>query len=128
MAAPSRAMPLVTAAEFFDGNADDGSIAANLIEHPGVARFAELAAVISARPDVQAVLVGITDLMTEDESSWPYSDTLYVITSAPPAAVREWLAELQPDEVEAGFTGNGEAVRGAPVLAPNMAPVRVWWD
>ena len=74
------------------------------------------------------MLVGITDLMADDASSWPYSDTLYVITSAPLAEVREWLAELQPDEVEAGFAGNGEAPPGAPELAPNMAPVRVWWD
>ena len=44
-------MPLVTAAKFFDGNADDGSIAANLIEHPGVARFAALSAAIGVRPD-----------------------------------------------------------------------------
>ncbi|HKW46066.1 MAG TPA: hypothetical protein VJN70_01420 [Gemmatimonadaceae bacterium] len=116
--------PLVTAAQFFDGNGDDGSIAANLIEHPGVRRFAELTSAIEARADVEAVLVGITDLMADGEGSWPYSDTLYVLTSAPPSAVRGWLAELAPDEVETGFAG-GVA---APPLGPGMAPVRVWWD
>lgn len=128
MSAPLGVMPLVTAAEFFDGNGDDGSIAANLIAHPGVTRFAELAVAIGARPDVQAVLVGITDLMADDESSWPYSDTLYVITSAPAAAVREWLSELDPDEVRAGFAGDGDSVRGAPALSPDMSLLRVWWD
>jgi hypothetical protein len=125
-AAPGR--PVVPAAHFFDGNGDNGSIAANLLEHPGVRRFAEVASMIEARRDVQAVLVEITDLMADDEDSWPYSDTLYVIATAPPATIREWFAELEPDEVETGFADGSERPPGAPSLAPGMTPVRVWWD
>ena len=119
---------VVPASQFFDGNGDDGSIAANLVEHPGVARFGEMISAIEARADVQAVLVAITDLMTDDEGSWPYSDTLYVLTSAPLDDVRLWFAELQPDEVSTGFSGGAQAPPGAPPLAPGMAPIRIWWD
>ena len=120
-------LPVVPAARFFDGNDDDASIAANLVEHPGVARFRAVVSAVEARREVQAVLVAITDLMADDEGSWPYSDTLYVLTSADPATVRSWLAELGPDEVDAGFDGD-DAPPGAPEPAPGMAPVRVWWD
>lgn len=127
MSGAAGAMPLVPALELFDGNNDDASIAANLIHHPGVRRFAELVSGIEARPDVQAVLVRITDAMADDESSWPYSDTVYVLTSAP-AAVHEWFAEVEPDEVEGEFADNGELPTGAPPLARGMALLRVWWD
>ena len=120
--------PVVSAAQFFDGNDDDASIAANLHDHPGVTRFAAAATALAARPDVQAVLVGITDLMAEDAGFWPYSDTMYVLTRAAPSEVATWMEELTPDEVEPDFTSDAEAPPGAPALAPGMRAVRVWWD
>ena len=122
------AMPVVPAAQFFDGNDDDASIAANLLEHPGVARFAAVTLAVARHPDVQAVLVGITDLMADDAGSWPYSDTMYVLTRAAPTEVAAWMAELVPDEVEPDFASDPEAPPGAPALAPGMRAVRVWWD
>jgi hypothetical protein len=35
---------------------------------------------VRARPDVQAVIVGITEDMGDDD--WPFSDSVYVLTSA----------------------------------------------
>ena len=121
-------VPVVTATRFFDGNDDDACIAANLYEHPGVARFAAVVATLEARPDVQEVLVAITDLMAEDEGSWPYTDTLFVLTSADATAVASWMAEFTPDEVEPDFASDADAPVGAPALAPGMRAVRVWWD
>jgi hypothetical protein len=66
--------------------------------------------------------------MADADGSWPYTETLYVLTSASPASVREWFAALEPDEVDPGFVDGGTAPPGAPDLAPGMAPVRVWWD
>lgn len=121
-------LPVVSAAQFFDGNDDDASIAANLVGHPGVARFAAVTRALAERPDVQAVLVGITDLMADDAGSWPYSDTLYVLTRAAPTEVAEWMEEFTPDEVDPDFGSDAEAPPGAPPLAPGMRAVRVWWD
>jgi hypothetical protein len=118
-------MPVVSLEAFFEGNDDPGSIGCNLPNHPGPHRFYELLAAIRARREVQDVLVGIYEIV-EDDSSWPFAETVYVLTSAAPEVVRQWAAELEPDEVEAGFP-NGEPP-GAPVLAQGMTPVRLWWD
>jgi hypothetical protein len=121
--------PVVTAAHFFDGNDDDASIAANLPEHPGALAFRDLVARVEREPGVAGVLVAITDPMDGDEGSWPYTDTLYILTSATPAAVREWFAAVSPDEVEPGWgTASGDPPAGAPRLAAGIRPVRVWWD
>ena len=121
--------PVVTAVRFFDGNDDDASIAANLWEHPGANAFRDLVARVGHEPGVAGVLVAITDPMDGDAGSWPYTDTLYILTSETPAAVREWFAAVSPDEVEPGWgTVSGEPPAGAPPLAPGIRPVRVWWD
>jgi hypothetical protein len=118
-------MPVVPLEAFFDDNDDLGSIGCNLPEHPGVHRFHEILAAIRARPDVQDVLVGIYEVV-DDEASWPFAETVYVLTTAGACAVQEWAGELQPDEVTDGFAYGHPP--GAPVLLPGMNPVRLWWD
>ena len=119
-------MPVVPLDAFFDGNDDLGSIGCNLgDDHPGLDRFREVLAGVKKRRDVQDVLVGIFEAMEED-TSWPFSETVYVLTSASASAVQEWVAELQPDEVEEGFLDGPPP--GLPPLGDGMMPVRLWWD
>jgi hypothetical protein len=72
--------PVVSLEMFFDGNDDMGSIACNLTEHPGLDRFSAILRDIRDRPDVFAVWVGISEVM--DDTQWPFSDHVYVVTTA----------------------------------------------
>jgi hypothetical protein len=118
-------MPAVPLEAFFEGNDDLGSIGCNLWEHPGVERFFNVLAAIRARSDVQDVLVGIYEIV-DDGTSWPFAETVYVLTTAGASAVQEWVADLQPDEVSEGFPYGPPP--GMPSLRPGMKPIRVWWD
>jgi hypothetical protein len=76
--------PLLTLAEFFEGNDVDGSIGCNLNPPPTAAEFYELLKGIAARPGVADVRVQVTMF---DAPEWPFSDTVWVITSASPQEV-----------------------------------------
>lgn len=80
---------------FFEGNDDEGSIGCNLGNHPGVATFHQVLTTIRDKPNVHDVLVGITEVMSSSE--WPFSDHVYVITTALPSEVMAWAGELNPD-------------------------------
>ena len=122
---PSAQRPLLTLSEFFDGNDDFGSIGCNLSPPPGPAKFHEVLKHIAERPDVAHVRVQIT--MFDDPEMWPFSDTVWVITSATPETVARWFdASLKPDGCTAGWT---EGVSFDPVTVPEgMRPVACWWD
>lgn len=90
----SRPRPLVTIAEFFEGNDDDGSMGYNLC---GPEAIYAVALEIERRPDVHAVLVQVQDW--ENEPGWPSSDMLHVITTADARTVRSWFPDdVAPDE------------------------------
>ena len=116
---------VVSLEDFFTGNDDLGSIGCNLgDEQPPISEFYRVLKVIRSRPEVQDVLVRIYEY--DDPSSWPYTDAVYIITSAPPEKVAEWVAPLKPDEV------HPEWMYGKPPAAPEaesgMTPHTVWWD
>jgi hypothetical protein len=73
--------PLLTLAEFFDGNNHVGSIGCNLTPLPTPAEFYALLKKIAARSDVADIRVLITMF---DDPEWPFSDTVYVMTTAAP--------------------------------------------
>jgi hypothetical protein len=87
--------PVVNLELFFEGNDDPGSIGCNLPDHPGIDRFYAVLRHIRERADVYGVWVGITEVMGPDE--WPFSDHVYVVTTASPDDVTQWAAELDPD-------------------------------
>ena len=70
------------------------------------------------------MLVRIYDY--DDPESWPYTDTVYVITSAATEQVEEWVMALKPDEIYS------EWMYGKPAAAPEpmhgMVPYSLWWD
>ncbi|MEX1233185.1 MAG: hypothetical protein WEB58_23240 [Planctomycetaceae bacterium] len=116
---------VVSLEDFFVGNNDPGSIGVNLgQDQPPIVEFHRVLSEIRAKPNVQDVLVRIYDY--DDPTSWPYTDTVYIISSAPLATVQEWVNPLLPDEVHA------EWMYGKPPAAPEiqsgMTPYSVWWD
>ncbi len=131
-------LPLLTLDEFFDGNDDEGSIGCNLIDHPGIATFYQTLRQIEARADVQYVRVAISDLneyetpeLTEEMATWPFSDTLFIATSAPAATIRRLLQPLQPDEVGEQLSIHApikDSYTGYPALDKDCDLIIAWWD
>ena len=116
--------PLLTLAEFFEGNEVIGSIGCNLIPTPESAEFYELFKQIALRPEVADVLVQVTMF---DNDEWPFSDTVWVITSATPEQVVEWFEEaVRPDQCWQGWT---DGFSFEPYQIPKgMYAIACWWD
>jgi hypothetical protein len=118
--------PIVSLEDFFTGNDDMGSIGCNLDEHPGPQFFYSVLRGIRDRREVQDVLVTIYEIEEQDETMWPFSERVYVLTSATPEELRQWAAELQPTEIEEGFIGGPPLA--APALKLGMKVLSLWWD
>jgi hypothetical protein len=118
-------LPVVDLELFFDGNDDPASIGCNLTDHPGTARFSAVLRAIRDRPDVHGVWVGICDLPAPDE--WPFSDHVYVVTTAPAADVAAWAGELQPDEPMDTWWNDVPPLRHIEI-PPGAHLVTLWWD
>jgi len=122
---PSVPRPLLTLAEFFEGNDVVGSIGCNLIPTPTPAEFYTVLSAIAARPEVRDVRVQVT--MFDNPDEWPFSDTVWVITSADTATVRAWFTEaMAPDEVQEGWV-KGVAYEEYQLPA-GTKPVCCFWD
>lgn len=116
----------VQASEFLNGNEDLGSIGCNLEPHPGLAAFRDVVRRVSLHPSVIAVYAEITDMMDElDEDSWPFSESLIVLTSESDEQVMAWFSPLMPDEV---YDYDGDPPSYAPEAPEDCRWVRVWWD
>ena len=121
---PATPRPLLTLAEFFEGNDVVGSIGCNLTPPPKPSAFYEFFKGIAARPEVADVRVQVTMF---DDPEWPFSDTIWVITSASPAEVADWFdEEVRPDDCWSGWT-EGVTLEPCPI-PPGMQPVACWWD
>src|SRR5713226_1137979 len=73
--------PLLSLAEFFEGSDVVGSIGCKLTPTPEPSEFYALFQRIAARPEVADVLVQVTMF---DAPEWPFSDTVWIISSASP--------------------------------------------
>jgi hypothetical protein len=116
--------PLLTLQEFFDGNDISGSIGCNLDPMPEPRQFHEMLLRISSRPEVGDVRIQITMF---DDPAWPFSDTVWIFTSATPEAVASWFPEKwRPDDIQGGWTAGAKYEN---VIVPTgMSPVACWWD
>lgn len=134
--------PLVSLEDFFDGNDDLGSIGCNLDDpntaqarkpetsvsfwpHPGVEGFYKILRTIRERPDVQDVLVEISDTDV-DEGNWPFSERVYILTAASLEDVGAWAAGIFPTEVSEGYDVGKSAL--APDPLPGYQAYTLWWD
>jgi len=123
---PDRPLPLVTLEEFFVGNDDYGSIGCNLTPLMGPQFFFEKLKFIRSLPNVQDLLVEVTEVEEEDPVMWPFANRVYVFTDGTPEDVAHWTVILQPDAIEKCFAS------GKPACAPEHKPgykcYEVWWD
>jgi len=121
---PETPRPLVSVSEFFEGNSEVGSIGCNLPSAPTPEEFRNLFVKFLERTDVEDIRVQVTMF---DVPEWPFSDTVYIMTSAAPDEVISWFPEhLRPDETWLGFAVDQEyepyeVPRGCQVVA-------AWWD
>jgi hypothetical protein len=118
-------LPVVSLEDFFQGNSDVGSIGCNLIPHPGPQFFFEVLKAVRGNAMVQDVLVEVNEIVNDPET-WPFSDRVYVLSSATADDIRSWLKTLQPDDVTEGWA-NGTPP-GAPAPKPGVKVYSVWWD
>ena len=121
---PGTPCPLLTIAEFFDGNDDPGSIGCNLLASPPPSVMRAMFEKIAARSDVKDVRIAVTQI---DEPDWPFSDTVFVMTAVEPEEVYSWFPdELAPDEVLVQPFDN---FAFEPYEVPAGAkPILCWWD
>jgi hypothetical protein len=117
---------LLSLEEFFSGNDDEASIGCNLLRHPGIDTFYRVLKDIRSKPNVQDVLVEITDLNEKDEEMWPFCDTVYILADATQKEIELWLKKLRPDEAPEGDIDNrlSENI----TLKPSMKVFVAWWD
>jgi hypothetical protein len=107
-------------------NDDYGSIGCNLTLMLGPQFFFEKLKLIRSQPNVQDVLVEVTEVGEKNPTVWPFSDRIYVLADGTPEDVAQWTAALQPDAIEEGFSNGKPAC--APELKPGYKCYNVWWD
>ena len=116
--------PLLTLEEFFEGNDCLGSIGCNLPAAPSPQEMYAVLKAIAQRSNVLDVRVQVTSF---DDPDWPFSDTVYVMTTASVGEVASWFDEdLAPDDVWDGFQ-NGQVYEPYSVPAGSRA-IACWWD
>ena len=121
---PETPRPLLSLAEFFEGNEVMGSIGCNLPSAPGPQELYEVFKSIARRPEVVDIRVSVTAF---DDPDWPFSDTVYVVTSASAEEVANWFAiDLAPDETWAGFSSHQSHESYS--VPPGFTAVGCWWD
>jgi hypothetical protein len=123
---PTTPHPLVTLEEFFEGNADFGSIGYNFHpDQPAPSEFYSFFKAIRSKPTVADVRVQVTQ--HDDPDAWPVSDTIWIITSEPREAVAHWLGtRFAADELLEGFQPDR---RYEPLMIPHgMHAIGSWWD
>lgn len=123
----SESKPIVSLSDFFVGNEDFGSIGCNLNPMLGPQLFYEQLQSILSQPAVQDVLIEISDTNENDPDPlmWPFSDQIYILTTAAYEDISKWLAPLQPDEIEA--THINDRVQEI-ALNKGVKIYRAWWD
>jgi hypothetical protein len=121
---PSTPRPLLTVAEFFDGNDSMGSIGCNLPGEPRPGQFQVLFVEFASKAEVKDIRVQVTAF---DVPEWPFSDTVFIVTSADADEVAGWFPEeLAPDEVFEGFV---DGQNYEPYQVPDGWRVMgCWWD
>lgn len=116
--------PVVSLESFFDGNDDVGSLGCNLTDHPGMERFYAILKQIRDRNDVHDVLIEVSEVEEDDDDMWPFSEQLFVVSTADLATVSLLLSELQPTEI----TNDAPLPPSARAIPAGFTIYAAWWD
>lgn len=118
--------------EFFDGNADEYSIAPNTVGagHPGLRYFWDRLKAIGDQAGVEHVFIGILECPDADDEDdadlWPSAENVYIYTSASKEDVAKWAAGLNIDSVFEGWPYGCPA--GAPKTRDGFKVYTLCWD
>jgi hypothetical protein len=124
IAAPGTPRPLLSLEEFFEGNDDYGSIGCNLPNSVYPVEFYEVFKRIRERQGVHDVRVEIRSW--DDPEDWPFSDTVWVITSLAKQEIQQHLGRrLHSDAIRVGWPDYPVEQIHVP---SGMRPLAVWWD
>lgn len=120
---PGERVPMLTLEEFFEGNEDDGSIGCNLEPSVQPSDFYEWLKAVRERSVVDNIYIQVVDC---EPGRWPFSDKIWIVTSASIETIRDWIPEeLRPDEIEAGIDNEYlEEIK----IPENMQAVCLWYD
>ena len=121
---PGTPFQLLTLEEFFEGNEIEGSICCNLDPCPHPQDVYESLKAIRERSEVTDILIQITAF---DDPDWPFSDTIWIISSVNSEVVFSWLPKnIEPNECWDGWV---ESQTYEEYEIPiGMRPVACWWD
>lgn len=121
----SGARPLLSLAEFFEGNDDDRSLGPQISgPHPGIQVLHDCLRSIAARADVSHVLVEAADAewAYDSDDEWVVAERVIIVTSAPAETVAEWRREL-------GAAGQVKGLPQPPAAnAPAAAEEQAIWQ
>lgn len=126
-------IPLLTIAEFFDGNDVDGSILCNVVwtdaagelQVPSLQQIREVLDGIAERPDVSDLRVVVQE--AGDLEDWPFAEQVLVIGAGDPGTVRGWFpADYAPDDT--WLVGADDGLMEDYAVPPGQAAVMCWWD
>ena len=111
---------------FFTGNRDDGSIATDMLDHPGIDAFRDAFFALRQRPDVANVLIQVAANDVELGFSPWVAEWVYVVTRADRETLFDCLDDLPPDEIELGFPDGEPANFPKPPSGTQV--YALWWN
>jgi hypothetical protein len=114
---------------FFDGyDAPCCTLCANCSEPLSASAFRDRLRVIASRRAVSGIFVRFVEYRDakEVEDSWIGSDSVYVITSASVAEVRDWFSDLEVSDV--WEEKDLSRFLNLPSIPEDFRLVTVWWD
>ena len=122
--------PAVDYRLFFDGNADEESLAPNQWGYgrPPMAELYARFAQIAQRPEVERVLVGLHDDWNHPlfADGFPPAENVHIFTTASAAEAEAWIGGLEADGVIEGWPYGKPC--NAPEPSVGYAVLSVCWD
>ena len=119
--------PIVSLDDFFVGNEDAGSIGCNTSPPLTQTDFYQKLKEIHSLASVSEIWVEISDAEENNPEplTWPFSDRIFIFTSATQEEVAQWLEPLQVDEMNSDYINSRlNSIK----LEAGMKIYQAWWD